>query len=353
MILNNTIPETPDGNPGDVAVSGGTPESYPVLEIKNLQTSFRTDEGLIRAVDNVSFSINRGEAVGVVGESGSGKSVTALSVLRLIQEPPGKISGGKCIYKGEDLLKIPASKMREIRGNEIAMIFQDPMTSLNPLMKVGDQICEAIMLHQKLNKREAWQAGTEMLRKVRIPLAEERMGDYPFQMSGGMRQRVMIAMALSCNPSILIADEPTTALDVTIQAQILELIKDLQRDTGMAVWMITHDLGVVAETCTRVIVMYAGQVMEEGTAIQVFHDPKHPYTIGLLSCLPRVDEIRERLEPIAGQPPNLAALPEGCPFVDRCEVAASDSGKLSRCRSEKPEEIHLDNDRRIRCWEYI
>jgi len=322
-----------------------------LLDIRGLRTYFHTDEGLIRAVDDVSFSIRRGEALGAVGESGSGKSVTALSVMRLVQSPPGEIAGGEAIFHGEDLLRLSESRMRRIRGNEIAMIFQDPMTSLNPLMTVGDQICEAVMLHQKVGKRDAWRIGVEMLKKVRIPLPEERMRSYPFQMSGGMRQRAMIAMALSCNPSLLIADEPSTALDVTIQAQILDLIADLQRETGMSVWMITHDLGVVAETCTRVVVMYAGLVMEEGTVGQIFHDPKHPYTIGLLSCLPRVDEIRERLTPIAGQPPNLASLPRGCPFVERC-VRSRELGIVEKCANERPGEYIIEKGRRVRCWEY-
>jgi len=331
--------------------SGLSDSGQALLSIRGLRTYFHTDEGLIKAVDDVSFDIHPGQALGVVGESGSGKSVTALSVMRLIQIPPGEILAGEAIFRGADLLRLPEARMRHIRGNEIAMIFQDPMTSLNPLMTIGDQICEAIILHQKLGKRDALDVGVEMLKKVRIPLPEERMRSYPFQMSGGMRQRAMIAMALSCNPSLLIADEPSTALDVTIQAQILDLISDLKRETGMAVWMITHDLGVVAETCSRVVVMYAGLVMEEGTVEQIFHDPKHPYTIGLLNCLPRVDEIRDRLTPIAGQPPNLAALPKGCPFVDRCS-RAKESGKLDFCLENRPCETVLGDGRRVRCWEY-
>jgi peptide/nickel transport system ATP-binding protein len=319
-----------------------------LLDIRNLRTYFHTDEGLVKAVDDVSFRLRAGESLGIVGESGSGKSVTALSVMRLIQCPPGEIVGGETIFQGVDLQSLPMDSMRDIRGNKIAMIFQDPMTSLNPIMTVGDQICEAIMLHQGLRKKEAWGIGIAMLKKVRIPLPEERMRAFPFQMSGGMRQRIMIAMALSCGPSLLIADEPTTALDVTIQAQILELIRDLQSDTGMSVWMITHDLGVVAETCSRVIVMYAGLVMEEGTVEQIFHDPKHPYTIGLLSCLPRLDEKRERLNPIPGQPPNLAALPKGCPFVSRCEL----SSKVDRekCMNIRPDLRESGDGRKVRCW---
>ena len=327
-------------------------QSSGLLEIRNLKTYFHTDEGLVKAVDDVSFSIGKGEAVGVVGESGSGKSVTALSVMKLIQCPPGEIAGGEAKFRGQNLLKMPEGKMRHVRGNEIAMIFQDPMTSLNPVMMVGDQICEALIVHRNLKKSEAWWIGIDMLKMVGIPLPEERMRAYPFQMSGGMRQRIMIAMALSCDPSLLIADEPTTALDVTIQAQILELIKTLQDETGMAVWMITHDLGVVAETCKRVVVMYGGIIMEEGTVEQIFHDPKHPYTVGLLKCLPRIDEKVERLNPISGQPPDLARLPKGCPFVDRCEMAEKTERGVEHCREMRPDETFLDEGRRVRCWLY-
>jgi oligopeptide/dipeptide ABC transporter ATP-binding protein len=334
-------------HPDSIPVTNRDHASDVLLAIEGLRTYFHTDEGLVKAVDDVSFQIRTGESVGIVGESGSGKSVTALSVMRLIQCPPGEIAGGEALFGGKDLLKVSEVSMRQIRGNKIAMIFQDPMTSLNPIMTVGDQICEAIILHQGMRKRDAWAVGIEMLKKVRIPLPEERMHAFPFQMSGGMRQRVMIAMALSCGPSLLIADEPTTALDVTIQAQILELIRDLQRETGMAVWMITHDLGVVAETCSSVIVMYAGLVMEQGTVEQIFHDPKHPYTIGLLSCLPRIDEKRERLNPIPGQPPNLAALPKGCPFVSRCEMGS----KVDRekCLIERPLLTQRSDGRKVRC----
>ena len=349
--------KTPDHIQSDDSVmpDGGTAtvaSNDVLLDIRNLRTYFHTDEGLVKAVDDVSFRINRGEALGIVGESGSGKSVTALSVMRLIQCPPGEIAGGDANFRGTNLFDLSIAQMRHIRGNEIAMIFQDPMTSLNPLMTVGDQICEAVNLHHRLSKRDAWEVGIEMLSKVRIPLPEERMRSYPFQMSGGMRQRAMIAMALSCNPSLLIADEPTTALDVTIQAQILDLIRDLQQETGMSVWIITHDLGVVAETCSRVVVMYAGLVMEEGTVDQIFHDPKHPYTVGLLSCLPRVDEIRERLNPIPGQPPNVAALPPGCPFVDRCDRCNDVEGGEIFCRDNRPDETGIDQTRRVRCWLY-
>ena len=316
-----------------------------LLDIRGLKTYFHTDEGIIKAVDDVSFGINAGEAIGIVGESGSGKSVTALSVMRIIQSPPGKIVGGEAIFRGKDLFKLTESGMRHIRGNQIAVIFQDPMTSLNPVMTVGDQISEAVVLHQKLSRRDAWEVGIAMLKKVRIPLPEERMRAFPFQMSGGMRQRVMIAMALSCNPSLLIADEPTTALDVTIQAQILELIRDLQREAGMAVWMITHDLGVVAETCSRVIVMYAGVIMEEGTVEQVFHDPRHPYTIGLLSCLPKLGKMRARLTAIPGQPPNLAML-----GMDAVSRRGARWGLGEKCENERPELRGSGDGRKVRCW---
>jgi oligopeptide/dipeptide ABC transporter ATP-binding protein len=323
----------------------------PLLEIVGLKTCFHTSEGIVKAVDDVSFSIRPGEALGVVGESGSGKSVTALSVMRIIQCPPGEIAAGKALFRGQDLFTLSEREMRDIRGNQIAMIFQDPMTSLNPVMSVGDQISEAVVLHQNLGKREAWDVGVGMLKKVRIPLAVERMRAYPFQMSGGMRQRVMIAMALSCNPSLLIADEPTTALDVTIQAQILELIRALQQSTGMALWLITHDLGVVAETCSRVIVMYAGLVMEEGSVEKVFRDPIHPYTKGLLNCLPKLGESRGRLTTIPGQPPNLAALGPGCPFVERCDQAGkSEAGRL--CWSDRPGIATMPDGRSVRCWIY-
>jgi oligopeptide/dipeptide ABC transporter ATP-binding protein len=336
----NPITETKTEAPSDGAL----------LSIRNLRTWFHTDEGIVKAVDDVSFDIKAGEALGVVGESGSGKSVTALSVLKLIQTPPGEYAGGSVLFRGKDILKFSEKSMRDIRGNDIAMIFQDPMTSLNPVMTVGNQICESLIVHRGMKKREAWDHGIEMLKLVGIPLPDERMRSFPFQMSGGMRQRIMIAMALSCNPSLLIADEPTTALDVTIQAQILELIKKLQDETGMAVWMITHDLGVVAETCSRVVVMYGGIVMEEGTVEQVFTDPQHPYTRGLLKCLPRIDEKTDRLNPISGQPPNLAALPPGCPFVDRCDMKHETKHGESHCRQHRPDEIYTKGNRRVRCF---
>lgn len=299
------------------ATSSAASSRTPLLEVRNLKVYFPIDEGVVKAVDDVSFTIHEGETLGIVGESGSGKSVTALTVMRILASN-GRIMGGQILFRGRDLLTLPEKEMQRIRGNEIAMIFQDPMTCLNPVLSVGDQLAEAIILHQKVKKKEAWERATEMLRRVRIPLPEERMKQFPFELSGGMRQRVMIAMALSCNPSLLIADEPTTALDVTIQAQILELIAELQQEFNMAVQMITHDLGVVAEICDRVVVMYAGRVAETGMTQEIFRQPKHPYTEGLLACLPRLDEKRSRLHPIEGQPPNLAKLPPGCPFVLRC-----------------------------------
>lgn len=302
---------------GATATSAAASSRTPLLEVRNLKVYFPIDEGVVKAVDDVSFTIHEGETLGIVGESGSGKSVTALTVMRILASN-GRIMGGQILFRGRDLLTLPEKEMQRIRGNEIAMIFQDPMTCLNPVLSVGDQLSEAIILHQKVKKKEAWERATEMLRRVRIPLPDERMKQFPFELSGGMRQRVMIAMALSCNPSLLIADEPTTALDVTIQAQILELIAELQQEFNMAVQMITHDLGVVAEICDRVVVMYAGRVAETGMTQEIFRQPKHPYTEGLLACLPRLDEKRSRLHPIEGQPPNLAKLPPGCPFVLRC-----------------------------------
>ena len=290
-----------------------------LLELKNLRVSFKTEDGVVRAVNGLSYAIEKGSTLGIVGESGSGKSVSALTIMRLIPSPPGHIDGGEILFKNENLLKKSESEMRRIRGKDIAMIFQDPMTSLNPVLTVGEQIAEAVQLHLKLSKKEAWDKAIDMLRLVRIPLPEKRVRDYPHQFSGGMRQRVMIAMALSCDPELLIADEPTTALDVTIQAQILELMNEMQQRLGMAIILITHDLGVIAETCKNVLVMYAGDMVEYGTAEQIFAAPKMPYTIGLLESLPRLDDAEhKRLVPIEGQPPNLLRLPVGCSFAPRC-----------------------------------
>jgi oligopeptide transport system ATP-binding protein len=290
-----------------------------LLEVKNLRVSFKTEDGIVRAVNGLSYAIEKGSTLGIVGESGSGKSVSALSIMRLIPSPPGRIDAGEIIFRGENLLHKSESEMRRIRGKDIAIIFQDPMTSLNPVLTVGEQIAEAVQLHLRYSKKEAYDKAVEMLRLVRIPVPEKRIRDYPHQFSGGMRQRVMIAMALSCDPDLLIADEPTTALDVTIQAQILELMNEMQQRLGMAIILITHDLGVVAETCKNVLVMYAGDMVEYGTAEQIFTAPKMPYTMGLLESLPRLDEAeRKRLVPIEGQPPNLLRLPAGCTFAPRC-----------------------------------
>ncbi len=289
-----------------------------LLDVKNLHTTFRTEDGPVTAVNGLSFGLDAGETLGIVGESGSGKSVTALSVMRLLARN-STVTADRIAFEGENLSEKSEAEMRKIRGYKIAMIFQDPMTSLNPVLTIGEQIAEAVRLHLGAGKQEGRERAIEMLRKVRISLPERRLGDYPHQFSGGMRQRVMIAMALSCNPALLIADEPTTALDVTIQAQVLELMNDLQRETGAAIILITHDLGVVAEFCKNVLVMYAGNLVEYGTAEQIFSRPRMPYTQGLLASLPRLDERRHRrLEPIKGQPPNLLRLPPGCAFAPRC-----------------------------------
>jgi oligopeptide/dipeptide ABC transporter ATP-binding protein len=291
----------------------------PLLEVKDLRVGFETDDGYVNAVNGLSYAVEAGSTLGIVGESGSGKSVNALSILRLIPIPPGRIEGGSILLRGENLLRKSEPEMRKIRGKDIAMIFQDPMTSLNPVLTVGDQIGEAIRLHLKLSKRDALEKTVDMLRLVRMPLPERRVREYPHQLSGGMRQRVMIAMALSCDPDVLIADEPTTALDVTIQAQILELMNEMQRRLGSAIVLITHDLGVVAETCRNVLVMYAGNMVEYGSAEQIFARPRHPYTMGLLASLPRLDRKDKRLVPIDGQPPSLLRIPAGCSFAPRCK----------------------------------
>jgi len=307
----------------------------PLLEIRDLVTEFRTDRGTVRAVDGVSFEIPARGTLGVVGESGSGKSVTALSVMRLIAGPTGRIASGSIRYAGKDLLALPAGEMRKIRGNRIAMIFQEPMTSLNPVYTAGAQVAEAVQLHQKKSAKEARQIAIDMFALVGIPSPEERVDAYPHQLSGGMRQRVMIAMALACKPDLLIADEPTTALDVTIQAQILELLRSLQRDLGMAILLITHDLGVVAETCDDVVVMYAGRIVERASTLALFATPRHHYTAGLLKSVPSYDDgpqagTRERLVEIKGMVPSLYDLPVGCKFADRCGAAQQ------KCRDVEP-----------------
>jgi oligopeptide/dipeptide ABC transporter ATP-binding protein len=294
----------------------------PLLEVDNLQTHFATRAGLVKSVDGVSFSIGEGELLGLVGESGCGKSITALSIMRLIS-PPGKIVGGSVRFKGEELTTVPAQRMRQIRGDDIAMIFQDPMTSLNPVYTVGEQIAEALRLHKKLDRKAAWNAAVDAMREVSIPSPERRAKDYPHQLSGGMRQRVMIAMALACDPELLIADEPTTALDVTIQAQILELLDNLRKTRKLAVLLITHDLGVVAEVADRVCVMYTGRIVEQSGVKELFADPKHPYTRGLLRSVPRLSDANAprmtRLQTIEGTVPSPTNLPDGCHFAPRCE----------------------------------
>ena len=295
--------------------------STPLLQIENLKTHFFTDDAVVRAVDGVSLHVNAGETLAVVGESGSGKSVTALSVLRLFAQPPGRVVDGRILFEGRDLLALSDREMRAVRGKSIAMIFQEPMTALNPVYTCGDQIMEPLRRHEGLSRRDARTRAIEMLERVGIPAAAQRVDEYPHQMSGGMRQRVMIAMALACRPALLIADEPTTALDVTIQAQILDLLRQLQKDMGMAILLITHDLGVVAETANRVAVMYAGQVVESADVRTLFGAPLHPYTAGLQASLPRLGEERRRLRVIRGAVPNPARFPEGCRFHPRCPVA--------------------------------
>ncbi len=353
---------TPNALQTDTVHTGPTQAAHKVvgdtlLSVNNLKTYFFTDDGVVKSVDGVTFHIAKGETLAVVGESGSGKSVTSLSAMRLIPSPPGKIVEGEMLFTGKDgvqhnLVTASEPEMRKIRGNDISMIFQEPMTSLNPVYTVGDQIAEAVILHQGKNKKEAMVVATEMLRLVGIPAPEKRVNEYPHQLSGGMRQRVMIAMALSCNPALLIADEPTTALDVTIQAQILDLMRKLQREIGMSILFITHNLGVVAEMADRVVVMYGGRVVEEGDVIEIFHAPRHPYTMGLLNSIPRIDhtaaerlpgQARERLEAIPGNVPNPLNLPAGCSFEPRCKfalpacseavppLADTGGGHMSRC----------------------
>ncbi len=318
-----------------------------ILQVEGLQTHFFTAVGTVRAVDGVSYSLNSGETLGVVGESGCGKSVSALSILRLVANPPGRIVGGEIKFQGKNLLELSEPEMERIRGNEISMIFQEPMTSLNPLYTVGGQIAEAVALHQGLGKKEAWDRAVDMLRRVYIPEPERRAHAYPHQLSGGMRQRVMIAMALSCNPKVLIADEPTTALDVTIQAQILDLMRELQETTGTAIVLITHDMGVVAENADRVVVMYAGRKVEEAPADELFEHPGHPYTEGLLGSIPHLGEAggsRQRLNEIKGLVPSLFNLPPGCSFAPRCAKATEQCREVAP-RLEEHRPGHL-----IACW---
>jgi oligopeptide transport system ATP-binding protein len=315
-----------------------------LLEVKNLQTHFYTRSGVAKAVEDVSFTLNESETLGLVGESGCGKSVTSLSIMRLIT-PPGKIVGGEILYKGDDVLDMDQEDLYKLRGGQIAMIFQDPMTSLNPVLPIGFQIAEAVKAHLKMDDTSAMNRAAEMLDRVRIPEARRRLKDYPHQFSGGMRQRVMIAIALSCNPQILIADEPTTALDVTIQAQVLDLMKGLATEFRTATLLITHDLGVVAGTCDRVCVMYAGRIVETAPTAAIFKTPAHPYTQALLAAVPRPDQQRgERLAAIGGQPPNLVNLPPGCPFAPRCRKAQP------RCRQELPLLENVGPNQRAACF---
>jgi peptide/nickel transport system ATP-binding protein len=326
----------------------GTTSDETVLEVKNLQTVFFTNSGLFRAVDDLSLTVRRGETLAIVGESGCGKSVSALSIMRLVPDPPGRIVGGEVRLEGTDLLSLDDERMRDIRGNRISMIFQEPMTSLNPVMRIGDQITEAVRLHQPLTAKQAWAQAIEMLRLVRIPEAARRAQEYPHQLSGGMRQRAMIAMALACRPALLIADEPTTALDVTIQAQILALILDLQKELGTGLILITHDLGVVAQTAQRVIVMYAGKKVEEADVDSLFANPRHPYTRGLMASIPTLPlpgtKSTARLAEIPGTVPSLVRLPPGCAFAPRCPLA------VERCRAEYPPLEKFGGNHFAACW---
>jgi oligopeptide transport system ATP-binding protein len=319
----------------------------PLLEIRDLHVEFRTDGPPVRAVDGVSFAVGEGETLGIVGESGSGKSVTSLAVMGLVPRPPGHVSGGPVLFQGKNLLKFNPRQLADIRGNRIAMIFQDPMTSLNPFLTVAEQLAEVTRLHLGYKRRRAVDYAVEMLERVGIPAASRRVFEYPHQFSGGMRQRVMIAMALSCKPQLLIADEPTTALDVTIQAQILELMTELQQAEGTTIILITHDLGVVANSCRRVLVMYAGRIVEEAPVDEIFANPKHPYTLGLLKSIPRLDSDQKLLTPIQGQPPDLAALPPGCYFQPRCPNA------IGRCQEEYPPWFPGANGQRFTCFNEV
>lgn len=321
-------------------------QSETILEIKDLCVEFQTVEGKVQAVDHLSYTLHKGEKLGIVGESGSGKSVSSLAMLQLIPNPPGRVTGGEILYKGQDLVRLSEKEMQKLRGNEISMIFQEPMTSLNPIIQCGKQIAESLRLHRGMNKKEAMQEAVRMMKEVGIANPEIRVHEYPHQMSGGMRQRVMIAMALACRPQILIADEPTTALDVTIQAQILDLIRDLNRETGTAVLFITHDLGVVSELCDTVIVMYTGHIVEQAPVKDLFRDPKHPYTVGLLNAIPSITKDRKPLQTIEGMVPNPTERVEGCSFWPRCPHASE------RCRKQDPPVTGLGEDRLVRCWLY-
>ena len=320
--------------------------STPILQAKNLKTYFHVEEGVVRAVDGVSYSLNHGDVLGLVGESGCGKSVSALSILQLLDQPPAKIHSGEVLFEGRNLLFLKEKEMRKVRGSDISMIFQEPMTSLNPVLSIGFQITEVLKLHQGLKSTKATERVIELLRMVGIPSPEKRIEEFPHQLSGGMRQRAMIAMAVACNPKVLIADEPTTALDVTIQAQILDLIKNLQKKLGTAVLLITHDLGIIAETAQMVAVMYAGKIVEEADVVTIFKKPRHPYTQGLLRSIPRVDMANRpgRLEEIPGTVPDLYNLPKGCAFFNRCNLGNK------RCQKREPKLLPVDNGHQVACW---
>lgn len=321
------------------------PEGQHLLEVDDLKMYFHTEDGVVHAVDGVSYTLDRGETLGVVGESGSGKSVTAMTIMGLISMPPGKIEGGSVTYRGHDLLSMSEEEMQHVRGNDIAMIFQDPMTSLNPVYKIGRQVGEGLRLHRGYSKQEALKRATELLDLVGIPEPEKRVNQYPHQFSGGMRQRVMIAMALACDPDILIADEPTTALDVTIQAQIIELMQEMQEKNGNAIIMITHDLGVVASMCEKIAVMYAGKIVEYGTTDEIFYNPKHEYTKGLINSIPKLNQKeKERLVPIEGSPVDLLNPPAGCPFAPRCKSC------MKICLRQMPPRTDLSDTHYTQCW---
>ncbi len=317
-----------------------------LLEVKNLKTYFHSDNGVVKAADDVSFYVNEGETLGIVGESGCGKSITCMSVVRLVETPPGKYEDGEIIFNGEDMLKVSDSRIREIRGNDISFIFQEPMTSLNPIFKIGKQISETMILHRGMSKDEAYKESIRMLDTVKIPNPERVANDYPFALSGGMRQRAMIAMALACEPKLLIADEPTTALDVTIQAQVLDLMNELKQKMNASIIFITHDLGVIAEMSDRVMVMYAGKVVEVAETLDIFKNPKHPYTIGLIGSKPDMSTESTRLHVIPGSVPDLINVPTGCPFHPRCDKA------MEICSESFPDETLLDKKHRIACWLY-
>lgn len=321
-------------------------QSSPLLNIKELSVEFQTVEGTVHAINKLNYSLDEGETLGIVGESGSGKSVSSLGIMKLIPNPPGKIVNGEILYNGKDLTNISEKEMEKIRGNEISMIFQEPMTSLNPIITCGKQIAESLRLHRGMKKKEAMHAAMDMMKAVGIANPEKRVHEYPHQMSGGMRQRVMIAMALACKPKILICDEPTTALDVTIQAQILDLIRKLNKETGTAIIMITHDLGVVSELCDKVIVMYTGKIVEEAPTEDIFKNPLHPYTIGLISAIPKITKERNPLTTIEGVVPNPTEVIEGCSFWPRCEYATE------RCKKEEPNMVQVDEKRKVRCFKF-